>query len=44
MREVTHELNQRILSGMSDKQLETTAGTLDAMKRNLLTYLQATEA
>jgi DNA-binding MarR family transcriptional regulator len=44
MRKVSHELNQRILSGMSDKQLETTAGTLDAMKRNLLTYLQATEA
>ena len=44
MRKVSHELNQRILSGMSDKQLETTAGTLDAMKRNLLTYLQATAA
>jgi MarR family transcriptional regulator for hemolysin len=44
MRKVSHELNQRILAGMSDKELETTAGTLDAMKRNLLTYLQATEA
>jgi MarR family transcriptional regulator for hemolysin len=42
MRKLDHDLNQRILAGMSDKQLETTAGTLHAMKRNLLSYLQAT--
>jgi DNA-binding MarR family transcriptional regulator len=43
MRKLDHELNERILTGMSDEQLETTTGTLCAMKRNLLSYLQANE-
>jgi hypothetical protein len=29
-----YDLNQRILAGTSNKQPETTAGTLHAMKRN----------
>lgn len=44
MRKVSHKMNQAILAGLNDTQLETTAGTLDAMKRNLLSYLQAAEA
>jgi len=44
MRQVSHQLNEQILAGLDDGQLEGTALTLDAMKRNLLSYLQATEA
>jgi DNA-binding MarR family transcriptional regulator len=40
MRKVSHKLNQQILEGLVDKNLESTAVTLDAMKRNLLAYLQ----
>jgi len=40
MRKVSHQLNQQILAGLPETQLETTAKTLDTMKRNLLTYLQ----
>ena len=43
MRKVSHRMNEQILSGLPDSSLESTAVTLDAMKRNLLTYLQATE-
>jgi DNA-binding MarR family transcriptional regulator len=41
MRKVSHRLNEQILAGLSDPQLETAAGTLDAMKRNILAYLQS---
>ena len=40
MRKVSHKLNQQILEGLADVNLESTAVTLDAMKRNLLVYLQ----
>ena len=40
MRKVSHRLNQQILAGLPETQLETTAKTLDTMKRNLLSYLQ----
>ncbi|CAN7742914.1 MarR family transcriptional regulator [Variovorax sp. LjRoot290] len=40
MRKVSHQLNQQILAGLPETQLETTAKTLDTMKRNLLSYLQ----
>ena len=44
MRKVSHQLNEQILAGLPDTKLETAALTLDSMKRNLLTYLQASEA
>jgi DNA-binding MarR family transcriptional regulator len=40
MRKVSHRMNTQILSGLADTKLESAALTLDAMKRNLLTYLQ----
>lgn len=39
MRKVSHKMNATILSGLADESLESTALTLDAMKRNLLEYL-----
>jgi DNA-binding MarR family transcriptional regulator len=39
MRKVSHKLNQQILEGLAEDSLESTAVTLDAMKRNLLAYL-----
>ena len=39
MRKVSHRMNEQILSGLPDARLESSAVTLDAMKRNLLTYL-----
>ena len=44
MRKVSHRLNEQILDGLADDKLEGAATTLDAMKRNLLVYLQATES
>jgi len=44
LRKESHKFNQAILSGLSDGQLETTAKTLNAMKRNLLAYLQVAAA
>lgn len=44
MRKVSHRMNEQILAGLVDANLEGTAVTLDAMKRNLLTYLQGSEA
>ena len=41
MRKVSHRLNEQILDGVPDDRLEKTATTLDAMKRNLLAYLQS---
>ena len=43
MRKVSHRMNQQILEGLPEQKLESTAVTLDAMKRNLLAYLQAGE-
>ena len=39
MRKVSHRMNEQILSGLPDARLESSAVTLDAMKRNLLAYL-----
>ncbi len=44
MRKVSHQVNERILEGLSDTKLEATAMTLDAMKNNLLEYLDTSEA
>ncbi len=41
MRKVSHRMNEQILDGLNDKQLEAAATTLDTMKRNILTYLQS---
>jgi len=43
MRKVSHGLNEQILDGLADAKLEAAVTTLDAMKRNLLAYLQSTE-
>lgn len=43
MRKVSHRMNGKILDGLSDDKLEAAAQTLDAMKRNLLSYLQGDE-
>lgn len=43
MRKVSHKMNQQILEGLPDSEMENAALTLDAMKRNLLVYLQAPE-
>jgi DNA-binding MarR family transcriptional regulator len=43
MRKVSHRMNEQILAGLNDKQLEAAASTLDAMKGNILTYLQSGE-
>jgi DNA-binding MarR family transcriptional regulator len=43
LRKVNHQMNQRILTGIADPQLESTAATLKAMKHNLLAFLQAPE-
>jgi DNA-binding MarR family transcriptional regulator len=42
MREVSHVMNETILHGVDDGKLEATATTLEAMKRNVLAYLQDT--
>ena len=41
MRKLNHKLNEQILAGLPDPQLEVAAQTLGTMKRNLLTYLSA---
>lgn len=43
MRKVSHRLNEQILDGIVDADLEVAATTLDSMKRNLLAYLQTTD-
>ena len=43
MRKVSHRMNQQILAGLPDERLEASAKTLDAMKGNLLAYLQTGE-
>ncbi|MBN8478556.1 MAG: MarR family transcriptional regulator, partial [Burkholderiales bacterium] len=44
MRHANHSFNVRILEGLSDEQLATTADSLEAIKRNLLEYLGTPEA
>ncbi len=44
MRKVSHRLNEQILQGLSDANLEIAAATLDAMKHNILGYLQSGES
>lgn len=44
MRKVNHSFNENILAGIVDGNLDTAALTLEAMKRNLLTYLQTANA
>lgn len=44
MRKVSHKMNQTILKGLVDEELEATAVTLDAMKNNLLGFLKAEES
>ena len=43
LRKLNHGMNATILAGLSDAHLETAAKTLDGMKRNLLTFLQAAD-
>lgn len=43
MRKVSHQMNELILKGIGEAELEASATTLDAMKRNLLEYLSVTE-
>jgi DNA-binding MarR family transcriptional regulator len=44
MRKISHRMNEQILSGLNDDQLESAAVTLDAMKANLLTFLSSSES
>ena len=44
MRKVSHRLNAQILDGLEDINLEGAATTLDAMKGNLLRYLQTSDS
>jgi DNA-binding MarR family transcriptional regulator len=44
MRTLSQRLNRQILGGLADKDLETAAATLDAMKRNILSYLRDSAA
>jgi DNA-binding MarR family transcriptional regulator len=39
MRKVSHRMNEQILAGLRDRDLETAAAALDAMKKNILGYL-----
>jgi DNA-binding MarR family transcriptional regulator len=39
MRKVSHRVNEHILCGLEDRELETAATTLDTMKKNILGYL-----
>lgn len=41
LRRVNHRMNEQILAGIADDRLDTAAATLDAMKRNLMRYLQS---
>jgi DNA-binding MarR family transcriptional regulator len=44
MRKVSHRMNEQILAGLRDRDLETAAAALDAMKKNILGYLASGEA
>lgn len=41
MRKVSRQMNERILQGLEDDKLESTATTLDLIKHNLLEFLKA---
>jgi DNA-binding MarR family transcriptional regulator len=43
MRKVSHQMNEVILKGIGEVELETSALTLDTMKRNLLEYLSLSD-
>ena len=43
MRRVSHQMNEVILKGLQHDDLETFAGTLEGMKRNLLDYLNSSD-
>jgi DNA-binding MarR family transcriptional regulator len=43
MRHANHSFNARILEGLTDEQLVTTAEALETMKRNLLKYLDSSD-
>ncbi len=44
LRKISHRFNQEILLGLSNAKLETTATTLEAMKKNLLAFLENSES
>jgi DNA-binding MarR family transcriptional regulator len=44
MRKISHRMNEQILMGLNDDQLESAAVTLDAMKANLLNFLSTAES
>jgi DNA-binding MarR family transcriptional regulator len=43
LRKISHQFNQQILTGLSNTKLESTAATLEAMKKNLLAFLNDTD-
>lgn len=44
MRKMNHQLNEIILKGIAERELETTAKTLVSIKKNLLNYLSVADA
>ena len=44
MRKVSHRMNEQILAGIADAKLKASAAALDAMKRNILAFLQEAQA
>ena len=44
MRKMNHQLNEIILKGIAETELDSTAKTLVSIKKNLLGYLNTTEA
>lgn len=44
LRKISHQFNQQILTGLSNTKLESTAATLEAMKKNLLAFLNDADA
>lgn len=44
MRRINHRFNERLLAGISHRDLDTAAATLEAVKKNLLAYLASDEA
>jgi len=44
MRHANHSFNTKILDGLTDEQLATTAESLEVMKRTLLRYLESSSA
>lgn len=44
MRKMNHQLNEIILKGIAERELEATAKTLVSIKKNLLNYLSVADA